>query len=110
MKSIDRLRCAGGVIALALGSVAHAGAQGPPSGQAPAVPCEVGNYLMVDGTTLDIGPGAPGQLRWRRLDGRSGALTAEGNHRWRSTLGWTGRPDGHHVTIPDCGRGGIRFD
>jgi hypothetical protein len=65
---------------------------------------------MADGSSLDIGPGAPGQLRWRRLDGRTGALTPQGNGRWTSTLGWTDRPDGHHVTISDCTRGEIRFD
>ncbi len=66
---------------------------------------------MADGTSLDLGPGgAPDQLRWRRLDGRTGALTPQGNGRWSSTLGWTDRSDGHQVTISDCGRGEIRFD
>jgi pimeloyl-ACP methyl ester carboxylesterase len=65
---------------------------------------------MADGTSLDIGPGASGQLRWRRLDGRTGALTPQGDGRWISTLGWTDRPDGHVVTISDCSRGEIRFD
>ena len=65
---------------------------------------------MADGTSVDIGPATPGQLRWRRLDGRTGALTPQGNGRWTSTLGWTDRPDGHHVTISDCGRGEIRFN
>jgi hypothetical protein len=65
---------------------------------------------MADGTSLDIGPGASGQLRWRRLDGRTGALTPQEDGRWTSTLGWTDRPDGHVVTIPDCTRGEIRFD
>jgi pimeloyl-ACP methyl ester carboxylesterase len=37
-------------------------------------------------------------------------LTSQGKGRWTSTLGWTDRPDGHHVTIPDCERGEIRFD
>src|SRR6202040_4392657 len=110
MKSINRLRCAGTTILLALGSVVPVDAQVSPSGQAPPAACEVGSYLMADGTSLDIGPGAPGQLRWRRLDGRTGALTAQGNGRWTSTLGWTDRPDGHYVTISDCGRGEIRFD
>src|ERR1700736_3990226 len=110
MKSMNRLRCAGTAILLALGSAAPVNAQVSPSGQAAAASCEVGSYLMADGTSLDIGPGAPGHLRWRRLDGRTGALTPQGNGRWTSTLGWTDRSDGHHVTIPDCGRGEIRFD
>jgi uncharacterized protein len=73
-------------------------------------PCEVGSYRLADGTALDIAAGQPGKLRWRRPDGRTGELTPQGKGRWSSTLGWTGRPDGHHVTIPDCQRGEIRFD
>jgi uncharacterized protein len=65
---------------------------------------------MANGTSLDIAPGAPGQLRWRHLDGRTGALTPQENGRWTSTLGWTDRPDGHSVTISECARGEIRFD
>jgi hypothetical protein len=65
---------------------------------------------MADGTSLDVGPGASGQLRWRRLDGRTGALTPQGNDRWSSTLGWTDRSDGHYLPISDCARGEIRFD
>ncbi|MEH6418158.1 alpha/beta hydrolase family protein [Pseudomonas sp. CGJS7] len=72
--------------------------------------CEIGSYRMDDGSVLDIGPGAPGQLRWRRIDGSTGALTASAKRRWTSSYGWTERPDGHTVDIVDCGRGGIRFD
>jgi len=110
MKPMNRLRCAGAVILLALGGVVSANAQVPPSSLAPSTPCEIGSYLMADGTSLDIGPGATDQLRWRRVDGRTGALAPQGNGRWISTLGWTSRPDGHHVTVPDCRRGEIRFD
>jgi uncharacterized protein len=110
MKTTKRLKCAGTAILLALGGAVPVNAQGSSSGDAAVAPCEVGSYLMADGTLLDVGVGAPGQLRWRRLDGRTGALTPQGNDRWTSTLGWTDRPDGHHVTISDCGRGEIRFD
>src|SRR5688500_3907172 len=75
-----------------------------------AEPCEVGSYLMTDGTSLDIAAGEPDKLRWRRPDGRTGELTSKGKGRWTSTLGWTGQPDGHRVTIADCKRGEIRFD
>jgi uncharacterized protein len=74
------------------------------------VPCEAGSYLMSDGTSLDIAPGEPGKLRWRHPDGRTGELTSQGKGGWTSTLGRTGRPDGHRVTISDCKRGEIRFD
>ena len=110
MKSMKRLRCAGTAILLALGGVAPVDAQVSPSSLAPPAPCEVGSYLMADGTSLDIAAGAPGQLRWTRPDGRTGALTSQGRGRWTGTLGWTGRSDGHHVTISDCKRGEIRFD
>ena len=70
----------------------------------------IGAYRLDDGSTLDIGPGAAGQLRWRSDDGRSGALTAGADGHWTSTLGWTARPDGHRVRFVDCGRDGLRFD
>ena len=85
-------------------------AQESPSSVAPPHLCEVGSYLMADETSLDIGPSAPGKLRWRRQDGRTGVLTPQGKGRFTSTLGWTDRPDGHHVTFSDCKRGEIRFD
>ena len=75
-----------------------------------AAPCEVGSYRLDDGRALDIGPGGEDGLRWRTTDGRTGALAPAGNGSWTSTLGWTGRPDGHRVAFTDCGRGGIRFD
>lgn len=74
------------------------------------VPCEVGSYRLADGASLDIAASEPGKLRWRRPDGSTGVLTAKGKGRWTSTLGWTGRPDGHRVQISDCKRGDIRFD
>src|SRR2546423_5816029 len=110
MKSMNRLTCAGTAILLALGSVVPVDAQVSPASAMPPVRCEVGSYRMADGTSLDIGPDASGQLRWRHLDGRTGALTPQGNGRWSSTLGWTDRSDGHHVTISDCTRGEILFD
>jgi len=73
-------------------------------------PCEVASYRLDDGRALDIGPGSEDGLRWRTTDGRTGALAPAAGGRWTSTLGWTGRPDGHHVAFTDCGHGGIRFD
>lgn len=79
---------------------------------APAeLPCETGSYRLADGRVLDIGPGSePGELRWRLPDGRTGALAPQGEDRWSSTLGWTGRPDGHVIELTDCGPEGLRFD
>jgi pimeloyl-ACP methyl ester carboxylesterase len=75
-----------------------------------APPCPAAAWAMADGTTLDIAPGDHGTLRWRRPDGTTGVLKPRGRGRWTSTYGWTGRPDGHHVVLRDCGRAGIRFD
>ena len=102
------------VFLLLLGAAMRVNAQESPVDPTSSTACEVGIYRMADGTTLDIAPADPG-LRWRTLDGRTGALTPQGhspqdNSRWSSTLGWTGRPDGHQISIPDCGRGDIRFD
>lgn len=91
------------LILLALASTAPASAANP-------IACEVGIYAMADGTRLDIRPRDEGQLRWSFLDGRTGVLTAQGQGRWTSTLGWTGRPDGHRVTFSDCQRGEVEFD
>ena len=86
--------------------------QGQAASSAPVPPpsCAIGSYRMADNTSLDIGVGVPGQLRWRRLDGRTGALTPQGEGKWMSTLGWTNRPDGHQLTIADCNQGKILFD
>ena len=72
--------------------------------------CEVGSYRLDDGHSIDIAPGPDDGLRWRMSDGRVGALTLQADGSWTSTLGWTGRPDGHRVRFDDCGRSGISFD
>jgi len=110
MKSSTRQAFAAATMLLAFAGIGTCNAQAAPSRPVVAVSCEVGSYLMADGTSLDIGPGASGQLRWRRPDGRTGALTPQRKGRWTSTLGWTNRPDGHHVAFSDCKRGRIRFD
>ena len=76
---------------------------------ATTVPCAVGLYALDDGSTVDIAPAADDQLRWRRQDGTSGAFALAGAQAGASRLGWTPRPDGHHVAW-DCGGGTIRFD
>jgi uncharacterized protein len=103
------VKSAGVSVFLALGSLGPVDAQQSP-GHVSSAPCEIGSYRMTDGTSLDIGSSEPGHLRWKRLDGTTGVLTSQGNDLWTSTLGWTDRPDGRQVTIPDCGRGEIRFD
>ena len=70
--------------------------------------CPVGIYQLDDGSKLDVGQGDGDHLRWRKEDGTTGLLTRGGNGAWTSTLGWTGRPDGKHVSF-DCGGGTIDF-
>lgn len=106
---MKRMKLAKTALLLTLAGVTSvATAAGPNSSSSLA--CEIGSYRMSDGSALDIGPGAAGQLRWRRTDGLTGALTSKGENRWTSTYGWTGRSDNHTLTIADCGRKGIRFD
>lgn len=94
------IRASLAILSLTSASMAHAS----------PVNCEIGSYRLTDGSSVDIGPASSGQLRWRLEDGRTGVLRAQGEGRWVSTLGWTDRPDGHHVTFSDCARGEIRFD
>lgn len=72
--------------------------------------CHIGSYRLHDGSVVDIGATDGAGLRWRREDGTSGALAEGADGRWSSTLGWTGRADGKHVSFPACGKGGIVFD
>jgi len=74
----------------------------------PAPSCHVGLYAFGDGSTVDVAPSSDDLLRWRRPDGTSGAFAATGAQAGVSRLGWTTRPDGHTVTLPDCDT--LRFD
>lgn len=51
--------------------------------------------------------GANDALRWRMNDGRTGSLT-RGATGWQSTLGWTGKDDGHEISLDECGA--LTFD
>ncbi len=72
--------------------------------------CHVGSYRLSDGSVVDIAPSEGTTLRWRRLDGTTGALTETAGELWTSTGGWTGRPDGKTVRLPECATGSIAFD
>lgn len=73
----------------------------------PQEDCRVGFYRLQDGTGIDIGNTSSAALRWRRADGTSGALHGEPGHELTSTLGWTDRPDDHHISFGDCAQGEI---
>jgi uncharacterized protein len=72
--------------------------------------CHVGTYRLSDTTLIDVAPSVGPTLRWRRLDGETGALKRSADGQWTSTYGWTGRSDGHRVSFSSCATGGMRFD
>ena len=72
--------------------------------------CHIGSYLMTDGSVLDIAPSEGATLRWRRFDGTTGALHKTAAGEWKSTYGWTGRPDGKSASFSDCDSGSLNFD
>ncbi len=69
--------------------------------------CHVGAYRMGDGSVTVVGPSTGDTLRWRRVDGTTGALHRQADGSWTSTLGWTDRPDGKVVRFSDCAKGDI---
>ncbi len=71
--------------------------------------CPVGSYRLSDGATVDIAPSDPGTFRWRTFTGETGQLHPEKDGTWKSTYGWTERPDGTIVSFSDCARGEITF-
>jgi pimeloyl-ACP methyl ester carboxylesterase len=71
--------------------------------------CHVGAYRFANGDVVDIAAAEARTLRWRMFDGTVGTLHPKDGG-WTSTLGWTERPDGHRVALPDCTSGKLRFD
>jgi hypothetical protein len=61
--------------------------------------CRIGSYRLKDGSLVDIAPASSDTLRWRRFDGATGALRSAANGEWRSTYGWTDRPDGKRISF-----------
>ena len=72
--------------------------------------CHVGAYRFADGGVIDLAPTDGPGLRWRRFDGATGALHKAPDGGWASFYGWTERPDGKTVVLPDCAAGEIGFD
>jgi uncharacterized protein len=72
--------------------------------------CNLGSYLLSDGQTLDIAPSEGDTLRWRTFSGETGQLHPNKDGSWRSTLGWSDRPDGTTVSFADCNKGEITIN
>ncbi|MGJ7903659.1 alpha/beta hydrolase family protein [Lysobacter sp. 1R34A] len=109
--TVFRLCFAAAIASILAVAVASAQAAAPTkASKTPDARCHVGAYRLDDGGIVSVMPSdAPGTLRWRLLDGRSGKLVRE-HGAWISTRGWTGRPDGIEVTFGSCDRSRIRFD
>ena len=72
--------------------------------------CHIGAYRFTDGGVVDLAPTDGPGLRWRRFDGTTGALRQGAGGGWTSFYGWTERPDGKAVTVPDCATGEVGLD
>jgi uncharacterized protein len=72
--------------------------------------CHIGSYQLNDGSLVDVAPSDKGALRWRRLDGTTGALHPAPGGVWTSTYGWSDRADGKTISFSDCNAGKIDFD
>ena len=75
----------------------------------PSVSCHVGLYELNDGRAVDIGPSDEDSLRWRLPAGDTGKLSKDNGGVWRSTYGWTDRPDGVDVQFGSCAENTISF-
>ena len=72
--------------------------------------CLIGAYRLKNGAIVDINVADGKALRWRHSDGTSGALTRSADNLWKSTLGWTGRPDARKISFSSCSQGTLSFD
>mgnify|MGYP000852009463 CR=1 FL=1 len=70
----------------------------------------VGTYRLQDGRDVDLARSGDDGYRWRMKDGTTGKLDPAPDGGWTSTLGWTGRPDGHRVEPDACADARLRFD
>jgi pimeloyl-ACP methyl ester carboxylesterase len=78
--------------------------------RADAARCHIGAYRMSDGSVIDVGATDGPDLRWRRLDGATGALHQAADGGWTSTVGWTDRSDGTVIAFGACAAGELRFE
>ena len=72
--------------------------------------CQIGAYRFANGEIVDIAQSQNDTFRWRKFDGKTGTLHKKEDGSWRSTLGWTERPDGHTASFSRCATGEIEFD
>jgi pimeloyl-ACP methyl ester carboxylesterase len=71
--------------------------------------CEIGTYVLSDGSNVDIAESDGDTLRWLKFTGERGQLHPRAQGTWSSTYGWTDRPDGITVSFSECEKGAITF-
>lgn len=74
-----------------------------------ALDCHIASYSLNEGGLIDIDSAGDSLLRWRAFTGETGRLSKQPDGTWKSTYGWTGRPDGKTVSFSACAEGVIHF-
>lgn len=72
------------------------------------IDCRTGLYLSADGEAVALTPVTAGGYRWRKADGSTGAVQADGDS-WTSTRGWTGQGDGTTISLGACDSGAMQL-
>jgi dienelactone hydrolase len=72
--------------------------------------CHAGTYRLADGALVDVAPDDDGALRWTHFDGTTGRLQQGADGIWKSTRGWSDRPDRITVSFSPCPGERITFD
>lgn len=73
-----------------------------------SIDCRTGLYRSADGEALALTPLTSGGYRWRKQNGETGAVEADGDG-WRTTRGWTGQSDGVVIELGGCEDGELRL-
>jgi uncharacterized protein len=81
----------------------------PPAFADSTTNCHIGAYRLASGLVVDIAPSDGDTLRWRLFTGETGQLHSQPDGTWKSTLGWSDRPDGKAVSFSDCATGEVTF-
>jgi dipeptidyl aminopeptidase/acylaminoacyl peptidase len=103
MTGADRLRHAPLLLIATLALAA------PASAVAAGRACLTGLYRMPGGRILDIALSSGDDLRWRTLDGATGALRPGPGESWTGFAGWTDHPDGKMLSAHGCDRSALVF-
>lgn len=73
-----------------------------------SIDCRTGLYRSAEGEAIALTPLTSGGYRWRKDNGETGAVEADGDS-WRTTRGWTGQSDGAAIELGACEDGALRL-